>query len=171
MTLGAIPLNTAGRAGKSCASIALDGLLDGESEFAVGGGRDRSRQVVGHVVDDNAASSHCSPVIPKDNSADTRAHITRLLTSKRRKSDPARSVAPACADWVPSFASLKRCRNCFVAPNYIRTFANIEKGTTTFHFGDDRSATQMVDAVTDLTLSDHTTRENASRGRERLVSL
>src|SRR5579864_43597 len=55
MAFGAIALNAARCAGEARASIALDRLLDGESEIAVGAGRDLSRQVVGHCVYDNAA--------------------------------------------------------------------------------------------------------------------
>ena len=55
MAFGAIPLNAAWRPGEASASVALDGLLYGESEIAVGGCRDRSRLVVGHVVDDSTA--------------------------------------------------------------------------------------------------------------------
>jgi hypothetical protein len=65
MAFGAIALNAAGRTGEASASIALDGLLDGESEIAVRARRDRSRHVVGHYVYDNAArptSRRLSPV-------------------------------------------------------------------------------------------------------------
>ena len=34
--------------GEASAGVTLDSLLDGESEIAVGGGRDLSRHVVGH---------------------------------------------------------------------------------------------------------------------------
>jgi len=54
MTFGAIALNAARRAGKASAGAALDSLLDGESEIAVGACRDRSRHVVGHCIDDTA---------------------------------------------------------------------------------------------------------------------
>jgi hypothetical protein len=50
-----VALNAARGAGEACAGVALDGLLDGESEIAVGAGRDLSRHVVGHCVYDNAA--------------------------------------------------------------------------------------------------------------------
>jgi hypothetical protein len=53
--VGAVPLNGAGRAGKAGACVTLDSLFNGKRELAVGGGHDRSRQVVGHVVDDTAA--------------------------------------------------------------------------------------------------------------------
>jgi hypothetical protein len=42
MALGTIALNAARGAGEACPSVALDGLLDGESEIAVGAGRDGS---------------------------------------------------------------------------------------------------------------------------------
>src|SRR5665213_2020412 len=48
MTFGAIALHAARRAGESGTGIALQSLVDRQSEFAVGGCRDRSRQVVGH---------------------------------------------------------------------------------------------------------------------------
>ena len=66
MAFGAIALNAARRAGKSGARIALQGLVDRQGEFAVGACRDRSRQVVGHKHNDNPASFHASPVIPKN---------------------------------------------------------------------------------------------------------
>jgi hypothetical protein len=55
MSIVAIALNGAWGAGETCPGVALDSVVDGEREIAVGGGRDRSRQVVGHAVDDNAA--------------------------------------------------------------------------------------------------------------------
>jgi hypothetical protein len=42
MAFGAIALNAAGRTGEASPGVTLDSLLDGESEIAVGGGRDRS---------------------------------------------------------------------------------------------------------------------------------
>jgi hypothetical protein len=48
-------LHASWRAGEARASVALDCLLYGESEVAVGGCRDRSRLVVGHWIDDSTA--------------------------------------------------------------------------------------------------------------------
>src|SRR5580704_12687042 len=44
MAFGAVALNAARSTGEACASVALDGLLDGKSEITVGAGRDLSRQ-------------------------------------------------------------------------------------------------------------------------------
>ena len=55
VALRAVALNAARGAGEPGAGVALDGLFDGEGEIAVGGGRDVSRQVVGHCIDDTAA--------------------------------------------------------------------------------------------------------------------
>jgi hypothetical protein len=40
MAFGAVALNAARSTGEACASVALDGLLDGKSEITVGAGRD-----------------------------------------------------------------------------------------------------------------------------------
>ena len=68
MSLRAIALDSAGRAGKSGAGIALDGLFDRQDEIVVGAGRDRSRRVV-HVLNDsvwNAGRGRLSPLLPND---------------------------------------------------------------------------------------------------------
>jgi hypothetical protein len=57
MTLGAISLNAPGRAAKTGAGIALKSFVDREGEIAVGACRDRSRLIVGHVVDNSARYS------------------------------------------------------------------------------------------------------------------
>jgi len=42
MSIVAIALNGAWGAGETCPGVALDSVVDGEREIAVGGGRDRS---------------------------------------------------------------------------------------------------------------------------------
>ena len=55
MTFRAIALNTPRCAGEPGAGVLLQGLVDREREIAVGGGRDKSRHVVVHWIDDTAA--------------------------------------------------------------------------------------------------------------------
>ena len=66
VALSAISLNASGCAGKTSARIALQSLVDRQLEFAVVACRDGSRRVVGHKHNDNSASFHASPVIPKN---------------------------------------------------------------------------------------------------------
>jgi hypothetical protein len=86
MTFGAIALNAAGRAGKAGAGIALDGLLDGESEVAVGACRDWSRRVVGHYVYDTAArptSRRLSPAAERSKLSTMRGTKRKIIESER----------------------------------------------------------------------------------------